>query len=168
MQKELPVRKSIRLKGYDYSSAGYYFITICVKDRHEMLGRIVGHDDPACRSVVELSEYGNISEKYIKTIEPHYNGVFVDKYCIMPNHIHIIFAVCGGGSGAPGSSRPTTALIPRIMSAYKKYTNKEFGFNMWQDRYYDEIIRNAEAYQNIWRYIDENPARWVEDKYFIK
>ena len=91
--KELSVRKSIRLKGYDYSSAGYYFITICVEDGHEMLGTIVGHDDPACRASVELTEYGIISDKYIKTIESHYANVVVDKYCIMPNHIHIIFAI---------------------------------------------------------------------------
>ena len=166
--KELPVRKSIRLKGYDYSNAGYYFITVCVKDGHEMLGSIVGHDDPACRPFVGLTEYGAISDKYIKTIEPHYDGVFVDKYCIMSNHIHIILAVCGGQDGAPGSSRPTTALIPRIMAAYKKYTNKEFGFDMWQDRYYDNVIRGKEDYQRIWQYIDENPAKWAEDRYFVK
>jgi len=167
MEKELPVRKKIRLDGYDYSQAGYYFITMCVKNMHEMLGKIVGHDDPACRPLIELTEYGNISEKYIKTIGSHYNGVLVDKYVIMPNHIHIIFAVCGGKDGAPGSSRPTTALIPRIMSAYKKYTNKEFGFDMWQDRYHDHIIRDKQEYRIKWRYIDENPAKWAEDDYFI-
>ena len=164
----MPVRKKIRLEGYDYSQAGYYFITMCVKDRHEMLGSIVGHDDSACRPFIKFTEYGNISEKYIKTIESHYNRVYVDKYCIMPNHIHIIFAVCDGQGGAPGSSRPTTALIPRIMAAYKKYTNKEFGFNMWQDRYNDRVIRNKEEYLRIWQYIDNNPAKWAEDDYFIK
>jgi REP element-mobilizing transposase RayT len=168
MQKELPVRKNIRLQGYDYSSAGYYFITICVKNMHQMLGKVVGHDDPACRPYIELSEYGIISDKHIQTIEPHYNGVFVDKYCIMPNHIHIIFAVCERESGAPGSSRPTTALIPRIIAAYKKYTNKELGFDMWQARFYDRIIRDEEAYRIICQYIDNNPAKWTEDDYFVK
>ena len=97
-----------------------------------------------------------------------YNGVVVDKYCIMPNHIHIIFAVSVGKDGAPGSSRPTTALIPKIMSAYKKYTNKEFGFDMWQDRYHDHIIRDKEDYHRIWQYINENPVKWAEDRYFVK
>jgi len=168
MQKELPVRKKIRLEGYDYNQAGYYFITMCVKNMHEMLGDIVGHDDSACRPYIELTEYGVISEKYIKTIEPHYDGVFVDKYAIMPNHIHIIFAVCKRKDGAPGSSRPTTALVPRIMAAYKKYTNKEFGFDMWQDRYHDHIIRNEKEYRIKWQYIDNNPIKWAEDDYFIK
>jgi len=167
MQKELSKRKIIRLLGYDYSSAGYYFITMCVKNGHEMLGEIVGHDDSACHPFVELTEHGIISDKYIKTIESHYANVFVDKYCIMPNHIHIIIAVSGGQDGAPGSSRPTTALIPRIISAYKKFTNKEFGFDMWQDRYHDIIIRNEESYKDIWRYIDENPIKWRNDRYYV-
>ena len=159
MEKEFPVRKSPRLKGHDYNSNGAYFITFCVKDRHEMLGRIVGRDDPGA-PCLELSEYGLVAKKYIESIEKHYNGVCIGKYVIMTHHIHMIILV--ERDGAPGSSRPTTALIPNIIAAFKKLTNKEFGFNMWQTSFYDEIIRNEQAYRNIWQYIDENPAKWAE------
>jgi len=132
-----------------------------------MLGRVVGHDDPGV-PFVQLSEYGKIAEKYIKNIEPHYAnaGVIVDKYVVMPNHIHLLIVVHSGGT--PRSSCPTSALLPNISAAFKKMTNKEFGFSMWQDRYHDHVIRNKDSYQRIWQYIDENPARWADDCYYTK
>ena len=186
VQKELPIRKHPRLKGYDYSSSGAYFITLCVKDKREMLGQIVGRDDlgtPRCRdncnptwlrktfniSYMQLSKHGEIAERYLEGIEPHYKhkGVVVDKYTIMPNHVHIIIII-NNNNGAPGSSRPASALIPNILAAFKKMTNKEFGFKMWQDSYHDHIIRNEVQYQKIWQYIDENPLKWHEDCYYTK
>jgi len=56
-------------------------------------------------------------------------------------------------------------LVPTIMAVYKKYTNKEYGYNMWQASYYDHIIRDEPEYRRVWQYIDDNPARWEEDKY---
>jgi len=168
--KELPVRKSIRLKGYDYSQAGYYHITMCVKDKHEMLGRVVGHDALGVPSV-ELTEYGNIIHKEIEQTHLHYKSVVVDKFIVMPNHVHMIIVIKNGNvtaNGAPRASRPTTALIPNIVGILKRKTNKAYGFQMWQDRYYDHIIRNAEEYQRTWQYINENPAKWAEDDYFVK
>jgi len=179
MQKELPVRKSVRLEGFDYSQNGAYFVTICVKDGHEMLGRIVGRGDLDA-PCVELSKYGFIVRNYIENIESHYNGVRIDKYVIMANHIHMIVIVnrdnhMGSadkctmrGDGASRSPRPTNALIPTIVRAFKKLTDREFGFNMWQTSYHDHIIRNESEYQKIWEYIDENPARWSKDKYYIQ
>ena len=166
MQKELPKRKSIRLKNYDYSQAGAYFITICVKNGQEMLGRVVGRDDPGA-PFVQLSEYGNIAKKYIESIEPHYSkeGVIVDKYVIMPNHVHLLIVVC---CGAPRSSRPTNALLPNILAAFKKMTDREFGFTMWQNRYHDHVIRSESSYRRIWQYIDQNPSSWADDCYYIK
>lgn len=167
---ELPKRKHPRLKQYDYSSEGAYFITVCVNDRREMLGKItVGRDDPGT-PYLELSEYGVIAQKYIDSIQSHYKEVSVDKYVIMPNHMHLIIIINKGGlfstaDGAPGSSRPT-ALIPKIIASLKKLTNTEFGFDMWQTSYYDRIIRKEEEYLKIWQYIDDNPARWAEDEYY--
>ena len=87
--KELPVRKHLRLKGYDYGNNGIYYITICVKDRHELLGKIVGRD-ALIAPFVQLSDYGTIVDKYINNITLKEIGVFVDKYVIMPNHIHLL------------------------------------------------------------------------------
>jgi REP element-mobilizing transposase RayT len=170
--KYQPVRKHPRLKGYDYSQNGAYYITFCVKNRHEMLGQIVecnGND-----AHILLSEYGKTVKKYIEQIEPHYNGVVVDKYVIMTNHVHMIIVINESdndnkmrkNNGASWSPRPTNALIPNIMQAIKKLTNIEFGFNMWQTSYYDHIIRNEASYKRIWQYIDENPAKWAEDCFY--
>ncbi len=159
--KELTARKNMRLSGCDYSQNGAYFLTICVKDKHEMLGRIgVGSDDLGAPHAI-LSEYGTIVEKYILQIEDHYN-VALEKYVIMPNHIHMIIRV---KDGVPRSSRPTM-LIPTIIAALKKMINKSIGFSMWQRSYHDHIIRNEADYQRIWAYIDENPARLTEDCYY--
>ncbi len=167
---ETPKRTHPRLKQYDYSNNGAYFITVCVKHKREMLGKItVGRDDLGT-PYLELSEYGIIARKYIDSIQSHYKDVSVVKYIVMPNHIHLIIIINKGGlyspaDGAPESSRPT-ALIPTIIAALKKLINKEFGFDMWQTSYYDRIIRNEKEYLKIWHYIDDNPARWAEDEYY--
>ena len=161
--RELPARKNVRLKKYNYSQEGAYFITICVKDRHEMLGRVVGRDALGA-PFVQISEYGEIIRKEIEKTHLYYTNVVVEKFIIMPNHVHMIVSVSGeteihGQNGAPGASRPTTALIPRIVTMLKKKTNKTYGFDMWQTSYHDRIIRNESEYQKIWQYIDENPVR---------
>ncbi|MDR1668790.1 MAG: transposase [Oscillospiraceae bacterium] len=158
--RELNSRKATRLKTHDYSEAGYYFITMCVKDKHEMLGTVVGSDDLGA-PLIRLSEYGAIAAEYISQIEFHYD-VSVDKYVIMPNHIHMLIQI---KNGVPGSSRPTM-LIPAIIAALKKMVTKRIGFDMWQGSYHDHIIRNETEYQRIWKYIDENPLNWKEDCYF--
>ena len=106
--KELPVRKKIRLEDYDYSSNGAYFITICVKYGHELLGKVVGAaicrpskvvGAATCRPSVELSEIGEIAEKSMKSISEIYPHILVDNHVIMPNHIHMILRVVGVEDG---------------------------------------------------------------------
>lgn len=90
--KKFPQRKSIRLKDYSYSHKGAYFITICVKGRRAILSGIVGcgvHDAPQ----IILSEYGIIAKKYIDIMSQRYDNIFIDRYVIMPNHIHMIIIV---------------------------------------------------------------------------
>ena len=161
MEKELPVRKRLRLEGYDYSQAGYYFITICVKDRHEMLGTIdVGAG--LSRPRVELSEYGHVINKWVDNISKKYESVKVDNYIIMPNHIHILLSIQkNGGRDDPA---PT---IGNIMGYFKYQTTKEINIpGFWQRSYHDRIIRDEIEYQQRWHYIDENPARWEEDEFY--
>jgi len=185
--KELPVRKHPRLKGYDYSQNGAYFVTFCVKGGHEMLGRVVGRDALGAPSIrdahgrlhIELSDYGEAVRREIEETQICYDGVVVDKYVVMPNHVHLIIHIkrnggvipgrngeVPGNHGAPRASRPTSALVPNIVAVIKRKTNKAFGFNMWQKSYHDHIIRDEDEYQRIWQYIDENPAKWTEDKYY--
>ena len=91
MQRELPTRKNIRLNDYDYSTEGYYFITACVKDGYEMLWEEVGN--VGARIARPLSNTGEIVKTAIENIPKFYATVIVDKYVIMPNHIHMIIVL---------------------------------------------------------------------------
>jgi len=158
----MPVRKHIRLKDYDYSKAGYYFITICVKDMQELLWRRDAH----CASVgdaenPQLSDIGEVVKTAIENISHYYKAIKVDKYVIMPNHLHLIFVVRNDERRA--MRVPT---ISTVVNQMKGYVSKELGHSIWQKRFHDHIIRDEADYQRIWQYIDENPARWSEDMYY--
>lgn len=152
---ELQKRKPNRLKNYYYSQNGAYFITICTKDRKEILSQVIVGEDTILPSI-KLSEYGKIIEKSINEIPLHYDGVFVDNYVIMPNHIHLIIRINNNG-------RMISA--PTIIAGMKRYVSKQIGQSIWQKSFHDHIIRDDIDYQQIWKYIDENPIKWAEDKY---
>ena len=161
---DLPIRKNIRLQGYDYSAAGYYFITICVKDRHELLGQIVGDAAFGVPSV-KISEIGNIVKTRIENINNNPN-CRIDKYVIMPNHIHLIIIVHNSNDGTPKAASPTKTVIPQIINALKSLVTKQIGYSIWQRSFNDRIIRGEDDYRRIWQYINENPAKWAKDKYY--
>ncbi|MDR2600570.1 MAG: transposase [Oscillospiraceae bacterium] len=189
--KRMITRKPMRLINYDYSQSGCYFVTICVKDGHGLLGKVVVGDVPLRVPCVELSEIGVIVDKGICKINTVYPCVFIDKYAIMPNHIHIIAFIKNelylqNNNGTRGGTSPTTKSlisqkhdkthknesttkisISRVVQSLKSITTKQIGFSMWQRSFHDHIIRNESDYLRIWQYIDENPIRWSEDKYYI-
>ena len=141
-------RKAIRLQEYDYSENGAYFITICTKDRAQILSHIVGDD-----AHIVPTPIGRLVDKYIQSIPG------IEKYVIMPNHIHMIIRIDNGPMWA---SAPTQSIPSRIRS-FKTLVTKELGVSIFQRSYYDHIIRGEEDYRDVWQYIDGNPARWRED-----
>jgi len=158
---QLPERKRIRLNGYNYSYKGAYFITICVKDKHEMLGTIdVGA--ATCRPHITLSEYGKILDDAINNINNIYECVHVDCYVIMPNHMHMIVSILERGRQV---AAPTISLVVGNM---KRVVSKQIGFSLWQKSFHDHIIRSEDDYNRIWKYIDDNPTLWSEDCYYPK
>lgn len=159
MQEDLPKRKNIRLQGYDYNQNGAYFITICVKDMHEMLGKI----DVGANCVrPQLSEIGGAVDDEILMLSDIYENVNVDKYVVMPNHVHMIITIDLADNGRTQFA-PT---ISRVIKQFKGSITKKIGFSIWQKSFHDHIIRNEQEYQKIWQYIDENPAKWSEDCYY--
>lgn len=159
MNNELPKRKPNRLKEFDYSTNGAYFITICVKDRKCVLGKIVGEGLCALPKI-ELTEIGNKVVSSIEYINNNYSNVFIDKYIVMPNHIHLIIILNNqtGGRGNPP--------LPNIIGNLKSFTTKKYGKKLWQRSYYDHIIRNEDDYLNIWEYVNSNALKWAEDKFY--
>lgn len=157
---ELPVRKPNRLHGFDYSSDGLYFITICTIERTEIFWNDINS--------FELSEYGLIAEEEIKKITDIYSGtVKIDRYAIMPNHIHLIIAVQNGNPDENG--RPKVApTVSRVIQQFKGIVTKRAGFNLWQKSFHDHIIRNRRDYELISKYVKENPYKWESDCFYIK
>jgi putative transposase len=178
-------RRSIRLKGYDYSQAGLYFITICCGDRICRFGEIEN-------GMMILNELGEIAYNEWRKLSERFKNMELDAFQIMPNHIHGIIAlnvppVGAGftpapipntmqphsGNGQPQGIAPT---VSDIVGAYKslvangcleiyKSKNKIMG-KLWQRNYYEHIIRNEKSYQTISEYILNNPSKWNDDKFY--
>jgi REP element-mobilizing transposase RayT len=110
-----------------------------------------------------LSNYGLIIEKEINNIYEHYDSVvYVDKYVIMPNHIHMIVVINNGCVNGRPQVAPT---LSRVIKQFKGSITKKIGFSLWQKSFYDRIIRNEKEYKTISNYIYENPFRWQKDCY---
>ena len=154
-------RKHPRLKEFDYSSNGAYFVTICTDNRRNILSRIVVGRDAFIPPHVELTDIGYVVEKYIGNINIGYENITVEKYVIMPNHIHLL--ICIHDNGGMRASRPT---VPSIVRSLKTMVTREIGKSVFQTSFHDHIIRDEQDYLARWEYIDENPAKWTEDEYF--
>jgi REP element-mobilizing transposase RayT len=152
--RELPNRKPNRLRNYDYSQRGIYYVTICTKDRAELFGT-VGATVPG-RPNVELSDMGNIVHEAILH-NANNNDVVIDHYVIMPNHIHMLIVIC------PKTGDRGRSPLQTIIRNMKAYVTKQIGFSPWQKSFNDHIVRNDDEYRIIAEYIDNNPARWLED-----
>lgn len=175
-------RKHLRLSQYDYGQAGGYFITICTERKARTLCSIgtvspaglssagagrpihlssVGAGHPA-GPVVELTEIGLAVDALIRGIPQAYPTVHVEKYVVMPNHIHLLLQIAQ--TGPAGCPAPT---IPKIVGALKSMSVRRVGSPLWQRGYYDHVIRDQTDYLRIWNYIDTNPAKWAEDEYYV-
>ena len=154
-------RKSIRLPGYDYSQNGAYFITICTKDKQPILGTVSVGADAHIGPGVALSPTGEVVDKFLRRIPG------LDKYVIMPNHIHMIIIIDHTQIGPVWATAPTQDISQRIKS-FKILVSKELGASIFQRSYYDHVIRDEVDYQTKWNYIDTNPLRWTLDKYYTE
>lgn len=159
-ENKFPVRKPNRLVGFDYSSSNTYFLTICVNDKRRIFGKVVGV--PIGRPRCELSKYGRVVDEAINNIEKKYNNIKLEKYVVMPDHIHLLVTVTSDKNGRPMGS-PT---IPNMVNQLKGYVTKRIGFSVWQKLYYDHVIRDEEDYNTKWAYIENNPSTWFDRNEF--
>ncbi|HRO44286.1 transposase [Agriterribacter sp.] len=169
-------RRSIRLKGYDYSQAGLYFITICVHNRQCLFGEIVNDE-------MILNDFGNIAHHHWEKLSERFQNFELDVFQIMPNHMHgIIFLTNPVGAGftpAPnhGATARVAPTVADIVGAYKslvsnqcleifkqKFPNDYMG-KLWQRNYHEHIIRDEQSYHRIANYIINNPQNWENDKF---
>lgn len=154
---EFPTRKPNRIKGYDYNQNGAYFITICTNEKKNLFWKYAwAHIERPEDVPNNYSEYGKIVDNAINQIQNHYPDIEVDKYVIMPNHIHLILML---SSCEPKNS----TSISNVINQLKGSVTRQIGFSCWQKSFYDHVIRNERDYLEIWRYIYENPIKWKED-----
>ena len=162
-------RKRNRLKEYDYSNAGYYFVTICVNDRNDYFGKIV---NAGC----VLNELGKLVKHILENIPVLYPNVELDYYVIMPNHIHIIIIIDRSENVSVVTSRDLSLdkkrkikSLSEIIGAFKTMSSRELHKKgliefKWQRSFYDRVIRNEKELFFIRQYIKQNPLRLEIEK----
>ena len=182
-------RKSIRLKEYDYSQAGLYFITICCQDRICRFGAIVTDENSLAKMI--LNDAGIIANECWLEIPKHFPNVILHEHIVMPNHVHGIIELSGDVrvqniEPVPSNIKEVQNIEPQhkfqkiipgsigsIIRGYKigvtlGVKNIYPDEKLWQRNFYEHIIRNEKAYQTISNYIVNNPAKWNEDKFYNK
>jgi putative transposase len=169
--KPFPQRKSPRLKDYDYSQSGAYFITICTHQRQHLFGTVADEK-------THLSSLGELALWHWDDLINHFPHIVLDAFVVMPNHIHgIIFVLdtppTDGIDAVPTvqkpSKRPTLGtLVGTYKAAVSRNVRQKLQLTapIWQGRYHDHIIRSEERLNFIRQYVELNPAKWAEDRYF--
>ncbi len=160
---ELCKRKQIHLKDYDYSQNGMYFITICTHNKQYLFG------DRNFKLTDKPTNQRLLIKKWLLELQNKYPHSVVQKYVIMPNHVHFILFI--------SKTQPEISLHDIIkwfktqttneyIKAVKENKAPKFDKHIWQRGYYEHIIRNENDYYDTWNYIDTNPIRWIEDCYY--
>jgi len=160
-----PKRKPIRLKNYDYSKAGCYFVTICTNDRKYIFGNIENDE-------MILNQCGKIVKNIWLEIPKHFQNIELDTYIVMPNHIHGVIIIknpVGDGPARPVNKSKTTNNLSNIIGSFKSAVTKQINqLNdipfKWQRFFYDHIIRTEESLNSIREYVVNNPATWDNDE----
>ena len=146
-----PSRTHPRMGWYDYSTPGYYFVTICTKDKSCIFG-----------APEKLNNAGCIAHRTMVEIPAHFPGVAVDKFVVMPNHVHAILILKDGKT-----------KLSTVVGQYKSAVTRclrEAGWSqqVWQTSFHDHVIRDQRGYERIWAYIDTNPIRWKDDCFYVE
>lgn len=158
----LPIRKHTRLKDYDYSQPGAYFVTVCTLEKRCTLGQVCVGPDALIGPYMQLTRLGQCLEQAIISTRTVYPCVTVE-YVIMPNHFHAVFTFSKIENGPMGASGPTLGMVVR---GIKTKVTRWAGHPVWQESYYEHVVRNEEDYLCIQEYMQNNPARWAEDEYY--
>ena len=161
MALSLEKRKPSRLSSYDYSQNGAYFLTICIKDMRCILWNARSPLPSSADDSSHLSDIGLAADEAIRAISLHYPSVTVEKYTVMPNHLHMILLL-SENHAVPAPD------ISRIVQQMKSAVTKRVGHPVWQKSFHDHIIRSEKEFLAIWEYIDANPVRWREDCYYAE
>ncbi len=163
----LPKRKSLRLKHYDYSQQGLYFVTICCQKHSCYYGSIKN-------DTMQLNHAGIMIEKWTLKIPEKFTNLMVHDYVIMPNHFHCVIGI----DGIQTAIAHTGATLASVVQWFKTMTTNDYIKNvksdnwqrfdkkLWQRSFHEHVIRNQQSHEMIVDYIKYNPQKWADDKYY--
>jgi len=177
---DIHYRRSIRLKGYDYSRPGLYFMTICTKDRLPLFGDIEN-------SQMGLNDAGKMIENWWHELKNKFSNSELHSHITMPNHFHGIIQIVGADLCVCPDQEDefikegehTGSPLHKMVQWFKTMTTNEYIRNikqnrwqpfkgkLWQRNYYEHVIRNEKSYHDLSEYIMNNPINWQEDRYYI-
>jgi putative transposase len=147
MTRKWPIRQGLRLREYDYSQAGAYFLTICVQGRESLFGNIVD-------SKMQESEYGKIVAACWDDLPSKYSAIILDAFVVMPNHVHAIIMIPGTGGETPPLQKPCS--LGQVVGYFKYQTTAKIneargipGAKVWQRGYYEHVIRDDGSLNRI-------------------
>ena len=156
-------RRSIRVRGYDYSQRGVYFVTICAHGRDSLFGRVQ-------EDAVRLNAAGETVQNTWNGLPIRFPMVVLDAFVVMPNHVHGVLAIVKNEVGVTGGAASSAPTLGKIVRAFKSLAAIEVnrlldrsGAAVWQRGYYERIVRAEGELQKLQTYIFENPVRWVSD-----
>lgn len=159
MKNPYPKRQPLRLINYDYSQCGAYFVTLCANERKPIFWYTSKCRGELCSPVnhdqLPLSSVGRLVRAEIDNLQTIYPNVKIDTYCIMPDHIHLLLTITGDAYRRTQFA-PT---LSRIIKQFKGVVTKKLGYSVWQKSFMDRVVRSERDYQEIWRYIDNNPRK---------
>ncbi len=159
---ELPKRKPTRLKGYDYSTPGAYFVTICTQNREYLFEMETAGNDLCVVPPLQ----NQIIHKWLRETENKFDNIKIEKYVIMPNHIHLIVLITERHAGRSLHDVMRwfeTMVTNEYIRNVKKGILKPFNKKIFQKSFHEHIIRGENDYKKIWEYIDTNPLKWELD-----
>ena len=157
-------RKLTRLKYWDYGSDGYYFITICTKNKRHYFGEIID-------GKMILSHIGVIANLLWYEIKNHTDNIELGEFIVMPNHIHGVLILNNNANTVEARhASPLQQTISSIVGSYKSAVSKhahrlDFDFT-WQRNFYDHVIRDEVSNQKIAEYVVNNPIKWEDDLFY--
>ncbi len=159
----LPQRKAQRSKSWDYSNNGIYFVTFCTAEKRKTLGKVCPLSQKSQEGYkVTLTPLGHMCETSIEDALTHFEHISVIDHIVMPNHVHMLIEV------KTNNTRQLSSFVGMVKRLSSMMAHRAgFAGQLWQRSFHDHIVRDERDLTRIREYIQDNPRKWEEDRYFV-
>lgn len=160
------LRKIIRLSGFDYATPGYYYVTLCTKNKQCLFGKVAGGE-------MMINALGRIVVEVWQGLASNFSDLVLDEFIVMPNHVHGLVRI---EKRLSFKEAGTAATLSQVVGALKSKSTllcrkrlfpEKKKLEFWQKTFYDRVIRNEEELLKVREYIRYNAQKWEKDEYFV-